>query len=101
MNNFNHTNDKLKAPLCDSNNDGNQLSKKMYFLKNLLLILKLSYEGFHFANNYANADVTDNQQAEGKNQCDYYLQIFDEVLLSLEHISHEMHSRCNTNREGK
>ena len=68
MNNFNHANDKLDAPLCNLNNDGNQFRKKIHYLKNLLRLLELSYEGFHCANNYANADIAENHQNEGKNQ---------------------------------
>lgn len=101
MNNFNHANDKLNAPLCNSNNDGNQFSKKMHYLKNLLRLLELSYEGFHCANNYSNADVTENRQDEGKNQCNFYLQIFDETLLSLDHLFHEMQRICGASMEGK
>ncbi|MBX3708213.1 MAG: hypothetical protein KIT56_00890 [Gammaproteobacteria bacterium] len=101
MSNLNHANDKLKAPLCDSNDDSNQFSNKMHYLNNLLRLLELSYEGFHFANNYANAEVTENHQYEGKNQFIFYLKVFDEALLSLDHISHEMHSQCDAKREGK
>jgi hypothetical protein len=101
MDNFNHANDKLEAPLCNSNNYGNQFSKKMHYLKNLLRLLELSYEGFHCANNYANADVIENHQREGKNQCAFYLQIFDEALLSLDHLFYEMHRSCDMNIGGQ
>ncbi len=100
MNNFNHANDQLKAPLCDSNNDGNQSANKKHHLKNLLRLLELAYEGHSCSQNYANADVAETLQAEGLTQQALYLRLFDEVLCGLDDIYCEM--QCsNSNMEGK
>lgn len=101
MSNFNHANDKLKVPLCNLNNDGNQFSKKTHYLKNILRLLELSFEGFYFSNNYASADVKESYQMEGKSQCIFYLQIFDEAMLSLDSLFHEMRSNFDESMEGK
>jgi len=100
MNNFNHANDKLKAPLCDPNNDGNQSVNKMHHLKSLLRLLELAYEGHCCSQNYANANIAETLQLEGATQQVFYLRLFDEALSGLDDIYCEM--QCSdSNMEGK
>lgn len=90
MNSLNHGNDKIKAPLTDFSDDGNQFDKKKHYLNDLLHRIKLSYEGFYLAKSYAGANITSRHQIEGNIQRDFYIQTFEETLLSLEKLFHQM-----------
>lgn len=101
MSNFNHANDKLKAPHCDCINNGSQFNKEMHYLKNLSRLLESAYEGFYRANNYSKANIKGHLQIEGQYQGSFYIQVFEETLLALGVLLDDMKANHDANMEGK
>lgn len=101
MSNLNHANDKNKAPLCDLISNGNQFKNKMHYLKNLLRLVELSYEGFYCSQRYSHGELNKPLQDEGRFQQNFYIQIYDEALSALDHLFEDMRANTNLNMEGK